>query len=115
MAQYIPIICGVITTVIAVGGIALAVIRWVVSQNKQTEDISNLRKQYESDIKAIKQKESQDIQTVKDELCVLSFAMLAALDGLMQQGCNGNVTKAHDRLEKHINQQAHGQIRTGNM
>ena len=43
-----------------------------------------------------------------------SKTMLASLDGLMQLHCNGNVTKAHDRLEKHLNQQAHGQYRNGN-
>ena len=40
--------------------------------------------------------------------------MLASLDGLMQLNCNGNVTKAHGRLEKHLNKQAHGQHRNGN-
>ncbi len=112
--EIIPIICTIIATVITIGGIALAIIKWVVNQNKQTADIATLREKHERDIKESKEKESQDIQSIKDELCVLSYAMLAALDGLLQQGCNGNVTKAHDRLEKHINQQAHGQTRNGN-
>ena len=51
---------------------------------------------------------------IKWILCVISYAMLASLDGLMQLHCNGNVTKAHGRLEKHLNKQAHGQHRNGN-
>ena len=109
MPIYLQIIFGTISTLAVIGGAAIAVIKWVVHQNKQTDDIAALRKQHEKDIAESKEKESQDIQVIKDELCVLSYAMLAALDGLMQQGCNWNVTKAHDSLEKHLNKQAHGQ------
>lgn len=41
-----------------------------------------------------------------------SEELLASLDGLMQLHCNGNVTKAHGMLEKHLNQAAHGQNHT---
>ncbi len=104
----LPTVCAAVSALVAIGGVALAVVKWVVNQNKQTSDISSLRAQHEKDIKDSREKEQRDIQSIKDELCVLSYAMLAALDGLMQQGCNGNVTKAHDSLEKHLNRQAHG-------
>ena len=71
----------------------------MLKQNKNPKKIEDLQTQHNKDIKEL-----------KDELCVLSYAMLAALDGLMQLKCNGNVTKAHDRLEKHLNQQAHDQV-----
>ncbi len=83
----------------ALGAIVAAAVRafrWFEKQEKQSEDIEKLR-----------DKQSKDTQEVKDELCLLSYAMLACLDGLKQQGCNGKVTEAHIRLEKHINQQAH--------
>lgn len=107
----IAIVATVISTIIALGGIALAVIKWVVNQNKQTEDIAALKKKHDADIAEAKRKESEDIQMIKDELCIMSYAMLAALDGLKQLHCNGEVSKAHDRLEKHLNQTAHGQAR----
>lgn len=107
----ITIVATVISTIIALGGIALAVIKWVVNQNKQTEDIAALKKKHDADIAEAKRKESEDIQMIKDELCIMSYAMLAALDGLKQLHCNGEVSKAHDRLEKHLNQTAHGQTR----
>lgn len=96
----------------AVGGIwaaVYAVIKWFQKQEKQSTDIAELRKQHERDYEAMQKKESDDLKALNDELCVLSYAMLAALDGLKQQGCNGEVTKAHDRLEKHLNQKAHDQ------
>jgi hypothetical protein len=46
---------------------------------------------------------------VQEELCVVNYAVLAALDALKQQGYNGRVTEASDKLEKHINRKAHGQ------
>lgn len=107
----VSVVATIITTAIAVGGIAVAIIRWIVAQNRQTEEIAELRRNHERDIAETRRKETEDIRAIKDELCVLSYAMLASLDGLKQLHCNGEVTKAHDRLEKHLNQSAHGQTR----
>ncbi len=109
MLESLPIVFGAVSTVIAVGGIVLAVIKWVNAQNRQSEELEALRKQHEADIRENRETEREDIHSIKNELCVLSYAMLAALDGLMQKGCNGNVTKAHESLERHLNMQAHGQ------
>lgn len=47
------------------------------------------------------------IVEVKEEQTVVCYALFSILDGLKQQGCNGQVTEAHDRLQKHINLRAH--------
>ncbi len=101
----------IVTAILTIGGVAVAIIKWVLNQNKQSEDIEALKKKHDEDMAATKKKEQEDIQAIRDELCVLSYAMLASLDGLKQLHCNGEVTKAHDRLEKHLNQTAHGQTR----
>ena len=88
----------VLTALIAIGTAVYAVIKWVQKQEKQTADIEALRK-----------KQSDDMKEMQDELCLISYAMLACLDGLKQQGCNGAVTEAHNKLEKHLNQRAHDQ------
>ena len=93
----------------AIWAVAYRIIKWFQKQEKQTTDIEALKALHIADIKEAKEKESADMRTVRDELCVLSYAMLAALDGLKQQECNGEVTKAHGMLEKHLNKQAHGQ------
>lgn len=89
----------ILTALIAIGTAAYAVIKWIQKQERQSEDIEALRK-----------KQADDIKSMQNELCLISYAMLACLDGLKQQGCNGAVTAAHDKLEKHLNQRAHSQV-----
>lgn len=48
-----------------------------------------------------------EIDKIKEEQCVMCYGLLATLDGLKQLGANGNVTEAHQKLAKHLNQQAH--------
>lgn len=99
----------IVGAVLTIGGAIYAVFKWFQKQEKQSTDIEELKKLHIADIEETQKKESEDLQAVKDELCVLSYAMLAALDGLQQLHCNGNVTKAHEMLEKHLNRTAHNQ------
>lgn len=62
-----------------------ALYKWVLKQNAQ-----------DVEIKALKQEQT-----------VICYGVLAALKGLREQGCNGPVTQAIDKLEKHLNIQAH--------
>lgn len=72
------------------------------------KEIADLRAYHEADMETTREEEAEEWRTIKDELCILSYAMLAALSGLKQQGCNGDVTEAYSMLEKHLNKQAHG-------
>ncbi|MBP3633168.1 MAG: branched-chain amino acid ABC transporter permease [Oscillospiraceae bacterium] len=49
-----------------------------------------------------------EVHEVRHEQTLLCYCVLACLKGLKQQGCNGPVTKALDKMEKHLNQAAHG-------
>ncbi len=49
------------------------------------------------------------LQQISSELCLLSYCVGATLDGLKQLNCNGEVTEAKKKMEKHLNQQAHGE------
>lgn len=88
----------VIGSIGVIVGVVFAFVKWVLKQDKQSIDIKELNEQHTEDIKA-----------VQEELCVVNYAILAALDALKQQGYNGGVTEARERLEKHINRKAHGQ------
>ena len=66
-------------------GAVFALCRWVIRQNKQ----------------------DTEIKALKEEQTVICYGVLAALKGLREQGCNGPVTQAIDKLEKHLNIQAH--------
>lgn len=75
----------IIGAVIAVFGIIFAVYKWYLKQNKQDTDIAAL----------------------KEEMTLLTYGVLSCLKGLSEKGCNGPVTEAINKIEKHINQQAH--------
>ena len=51
--------------------------------------------------------QDKEIAAIKEEQTVLVYGMLACLKGLKEQGCNGPVTKAIEKLEKHLNVEAH--------
>ena len=91
-------IAGVLSALTAIGAADYRVVKWFQTQEKQTKDIEKLREQ-----------EKKDIEDMQDELCLLTYAVLACLKGLKEQGCNGPVTEAIGKVEKHINQKAHGQ------
>lgn len=71
-------------------GLVFAAHKWVLMQDRLREEV----------------KEQLAVQNVENQ--VLCYGLLACLDGLEQLGCNHNVTKAHEALEKHINRRAHG-------
>lgn len=77
----------VLGAAVAIGTVIWRVIRWVQRQKQQDEDISMM----------------------KEELCLLTYGVLSCLKGLKEQGCNGPVTNAIEKIEKHMNQQAHDQ------
>jgi len=92
-----------IITASAVIGAAVAIVtffskivRWVDKQKKQDEDIEQLKKHHEEDMKS-----------TNEEMTLLVYGVLACLKGLKEQGCNGPVTEAINKFEKYINQKAH--------
>lgn len=81
-----------IITAAAVLGAAAAVIayfakavRWVDRQKRQDKELA----------------------AIKEEQTILTYGVLACLKGLKEQGCNGPVTEAINKIEKHLNQKAH--------
>ncbi len=53
------------------------------------------------------EEQEKDIKKLKEEQCLIVYGTLACLKGLKEQGCNGPVTDAIKKLEKHINVEAH--------
>ena len=75
-------------TITALGGVfgaIFAVHKWFLKQEKQ----------------------DKDIKAIKEEQTVLTQGVLACLQGLHEQGCNGPVTAAIEKIETHLNKQAH--------
>lgn len=57
----------------------------------------------------VKRQEKQDeiIKEIQSEQALLTYGVLACLKGLHEQGANGPVTEAINKLEKHLNEKAH--------
>lgn len=54
-------------------------------------------------------KQDEELAAIRAEQTMLCYGILACLKGLKEQGCNGPVTEALNKLEKHLNAAAHGQ------
>lgn len=52
-------------------------------------------------------RQDAEIQSINEELTLITYAVKACLTGLQKLGCDGPVTDAIDKIDKHINQKAH--------
>lgn len=95
-AQGIITAAAVAGALVALAGYFIKAHNWVNKQNGQDAKLEALEKQHTSDIKAL-----------KSELTLLTYGQLACLKGLKEQGCNGPVTEAINKIEKHLNEKAH--------
>ena len=50
-----------------------------------------------------------EIKGIRHEQTLICYGLVACLKGLEEQGCDGPVKDALNRLEKHLNKSAHGQ------
>ena len=74
--------------------------------------IAAILKYYNKVYDLIKHQQAQDkaIAAIKAEQTIIVYGVLACLKGLKEQGCDGPVTDAVDKLEKHLNLAAHDQL-----
>ena len=83
-------------------------VRWFDQQEKQTTDIAALKAKHEADMKAMKQILAEDMHGINEEQTLLTYGVLACLKGLKEQGFNGPVSEAINKIEKYLNKKAHG-------
>ncbi len=83
--QDIITVAAVLAAVFAIVGYYNKAYKWVHHQQAQDKAISEL----------------------KDEQTLIVYGVLASLKGLKEQGCNGPVSEAINKIEKHLNQKAH--------
>lgn len=77
-------------------GLVIKAYKNAIKPNENAEQISELEKHHEEDMKRI-----------KEENYLICYALRACLDGLMQQGCNHTVPDAKKKLDEYLNKQAH--------
>ena len=52
-------------------------------------------------------KQDEELKAIRKEQTLICYGLLACLKGLKEQGCNGPVTEAMNKMEKYLNQAAH--------
>lgn len=91
-------VVGALVTIIT---LLVKLVRWVDRQRQQ-----------DADIKALQAKHDRDIKALQHEQTLAIYGILAALKGLKEQGCNGPVTEAINKIDKYLNQKAHDEVKT---
>ena len=84
-ANTLTTLAEVLTALGVIGGVVLWCIKFIQRSKRQHEELKAIRK----------------------EQTLICYGLLACLKGLKEQGSNGPVTEAMDRLEEHHNQAAH--------
>lgn len=79
-----------------IGGFLVAIYKFYQKPHETEKKLKKLQEQHEDDMRKI-----------KEEQCLITYGLLACLKGLQEQGCNGPVTEAIKKMEKHLNKQAH--------
>lgn len=71
--------------------------------------VVTLIKYFSKGYKWVEQQNEQEkeIKVIKEEQQLLTYGVLACLKGLREQGCDGAVTDAINKMEKHLNERAH--------
>lgn len=82
-------------------------VRFVDRQKEQDAELKKLREKHDTEVSEIRTTESEQIAAIKAEQTLLTYGILACLKGLKEQGCNGPVTEAINKIEKHLNEEAH--------
>ena len=81
----------VITGLSVIIGLLSSIFKWLQKQRQQDSDIASLKK----------------------ENALICYALMACLDGLEQLGANHAVPLAKEKLNKHLNLEAHDQKAEG--
>lgn len=81
-------LAAVLGALTGIGGAVYGLVKWILRQNRQDEDI----------------------RAIKEEQTLHCYALKACLDGLEQLGANHTVPVAKDKLEKYLNQKAHDNV-----
>lgn len=58
----------------------------------------------------INRRQSEFINAIQEEQQIICYGLRGALQGLVEQGCNGPCQDALDKLNKHLNKNAHPHI-----
>lgn len=97
----------VVTALGVIIGVLVKLVRWVDKQKKQDDDLNGLRTQHNHDMEELKKIQEEQSVNIQNELTIICYGLRGALQGLIENGCNGPCKDALNKLDKHLNQAAH--------
>ena len=97
----------VLAALTAIITLFVKVVHFIDRQKEQDGEIKNNREEREKEMAELRIAHDKDIAAIKTEQTLLTYGILACLKGLKEQGCNGPVTEAINKIEKHLNEEAH--------
>lgn len=99
----IVLVAEILTAASVIVGFIVGIYKFVDTTKRKDEEHSR-------QIEEIKKNQDEKIKKIQTEQTLLCYCVRAVLDGQHQQGCNGMVTDAINRLDKHLNKAAHDEI-----
>ena len=83
-----------------------------IDQNRQEikdnyTEIEKLKVSHDADVAKIKKELQGEIKMINKENLIIIKALKGCLDGLLQLNCDGDVAKAKNAIEEHLNKMAH--------
>lgn len=100
---------GILTAISAIVALAWKLFKWINHQKEQDEEIKRIDKKVDTEVGKLREKHERDQNGIQEEQTLVIYGLLACLKGLAEQGCDGPVSEAIDKIEKHINLKAHEQ------
>ena len=110
-AQTIITAGAVVTALTALFAFGWKLFKWVDHQKEQDQEIVRIEQKFDKEISDVRTMHNNDQSGIQEEQTLVVYGLLACLKGLAEQGCDGPVSEAIERIEKHINKKAHGQRR----
>lgn len=105
--QLIITIGAVVTALVAICTQIVKFVRWMDRQRAQDADIKAVRDKHDAEMAQLREEITRKLRSINEEQTLLTYGVLACLKGQQEQGCNGPVTEAVNKIEKHLNEKAH--------
>ena len=93
----------VLSIVSVIVGLITIAVKAIKRRAKEQEKLEDLKQQMDED----REHTIAVRRSCHEEQTLIIYGLLACLKGLQEKGCNGPVTEAINKIERHINIKAH--------
>ena len=97
----------VLTALVVIFTNVVKFVRWMDRQKAQDAEIAAVREKHDTEMAQLREEIARNLNSINEEQTLLTYGVLACLKGQQEQGCNGPVTEAVNKIEKHLNEKAH--------